>query len=44
VRLWRISDRRTAAVFSHDFPVICVTLSTDDKYIICGGRHENIVP
>jgi len=42
VRLWRISDRRVIAVFSHFLPVFCITFSADGKYILCGGRDKNV--
>jgi len=49
VRLWRISDRRTVAVFSHShavydtiFSMYRVTFSVDGKYLLCGGTDNNI--
>ena len=42
VRLWRISDRRIIAVFSHSEVVYCVTFSPDGKYILCGGQDNNV--
>jgi len=42
VRLWRISDRRTVAEFSHSHAVSCVTFSVDGKYVLCGGRDNNV--
>ena len=40
VLLWRISDRRTVAVFSHSHSVYCATFSVDGKYILCGGNSN----
>jgi len=37
VRLWRLSDRRNIAIFTHSWPAHCVTFSADDKYIFSGG-------
>lgn len=37
VRLWRLSDRRTIAIFQHSRGVYCVTFSADDKHILSGG-------
>jgi len=42
VRLWRISDRRTVAKFSHSHTPYSVTFSVDGKYILCGGTDTNI--
>ena len=42
VRLWRISDRRTVALFSQSHAVNCITFSMDGKYILCGGRDDDI--
>jgi len=33
VRLWRLSDRRTIAIFKSSEPVWCVTFSADDKHL-----------
>jgi len=42
VRIWRLSDRRTIAIFQHsDFPC-CVTFSVDDKHILAGGKDKKI--
>jgi len=42
VRLWRISDRRTVAEFSHSHTPYSITFSVDGKYILCGGTDTNI--
>jgi WD40 repeat protein len=44
VHLWRLSDRRTVAIFKHSeshFPT-CVTFSVDGKYILSGGKDKMI--
>ncbi|KAG2054586.1 WD40 repeat-like protein [Suillus hirtellus] len=40
VRLWRLSDQRTVAVFRHSLTsrVNCVTFSVDGKHILSGSR------
>ncbi|KAG2337096.1 hypothetical protein BDR05DRAFT_970635 [Suillus weaverae] len=42
VRLWRLSDRRTIAIFKHTNEVSCVTFSTDGKHILSGGEDKMI--
>ncbi|KAG2345951.1 WD40 repeat-like protein [Suillus weaverae] len=42
VRLWRLSDRRTIAIFQHSSPLKCVTFSADGKYILSGGEDNRI--
>jgi len=42
VRIWRVSDRRTIAIFKHTSYVYCVTFSMDGKYILSGGRDNMI--
>ncbi|KAG2354570.1 hypothetical protein BDR07DRAFT_1429020 [Suillus spraguei] len=37
IRLWRLSDRRTVAIFQHSSKAICVTFSLDGKHILSGG-------
>jgi WD40 repeat protein len=39
VRLWRLSDQRTIAIFKHTIEVFCVTFSWDGKHILSGGRE-----
>lgn len=39
LRLWRISDRRTIAIFKDTQKVYCGVFSTDCKRIIGGGLH-----
>ncbi|KAG0703318.1 hypothetical protein DFH29DRAFT_1078995 [Suillus ampliporus] len=47
VRLWRLSDRRTIAIFQHSASTQCVTFSMDGKHILSGGtliqRHISIL-
>ncbi|KAG2345923.1 hypothetical protein BDR05DRAFT_960217 [Suillus weaverae] len=42
VRLWRLSDRRTIAIFQHSSPVRSVTFSADGKHIFSGGDDNKI--
>jgi WD40 repeat protein len=42
VRLWRFSDRQTVAIFNHSGSVLCVTFSTNGKYIFSGGADRKI--
>jgi WD40 repeat protein len=42
VRLWRLSDRRTVAIFKHSFPPEWVTFSVDDKHILSGGDDRMV--
>jgi len=42
VRLWRLSDRRTIAIFKHSSPLRSVTFSSDGKHILSGGRDKKI--
>jgi WD40 repeat protein len=42
VRLWRLSDHRTIAIFKHTKGVNCVTFSTDGKHIFSGGSDTMI--
>ncbi|OAX39467.1 WD40 repeat-like protein [Rhizopogon vinicolor AM-OR11-026] len=42
VRLWRLSDRRTIAIFQHSDSPSCVTFSMDGKYVITGGQDKKI--
>jgi WD40 repeat protein len=42
VRLWRLSDRQTIAIFEHVGYVFRVTFSMDDKYIFSGGKDKRI--
>jgi WD40 repeat protein len=37
VRLWRLSDWRTIAIFQHSNPPGCITFSVDGKHIIAGS-------
>jgi WD40 repeat protein len=42
VRLWRVSDRRTIAIFAHSGEVNCVTFSANGKHILSGGVDRKI--
>ncbi|KAG2053269.1 WD40 repeat-like protein [Suillus hirtellus] len=42
VRLWRLSDQRTIAVFQHSSATKCVTFSVDGKHILSGGEDRQI--
>ena len=42
VRLWRLSDRRTIAIFQHSGFPCCVTFSMDGKHILAGGKDKRI--
>jgi len=42
VRLWRLSDRQTIAIYKHSGKVDCVTFSADDKHILSGGVDKKI--
>jgi WD40 repeat protein len=43
VRLWRLSDRRTIAIFMRSKTLLCVTFSMDGKYILSGGHDKKIL-
>ncbi|OJA07543.1 hypothetical protein AZE42_08519 [Rhizopogon vesiculosus] len=42
VRLWRLSDRRTIAIFQHSDSPSCVTFSVDGKRLIVGSQDRKI--
>ncbi|KAG2055120.1 WD40 repeat-like protein, partial [Suillus hirtellus] len=42
VRLWRLSDRRTIAIFKHSGEVNCVTFSANGKHVLSGGVDRKI--
>lgn len=42
VRVWRLSDRQTIAIFQHTSCVTCVTFSVDGKYILSGDVDNKI--
>jgi len=42
VRLWRLSDRRTIAIFKHSDLVKCVTFTVDGNHILSGGNDKKI--
>lgn len=43
VRLWRLSDRQTIAIFKHSDKVHCVTFSTDGRHILSGGADKKLL-
>jgi WD40 repeat protein len=43
VRLWRLSDRRTIAIFECSRSPSCVTFSTDGKYIFTGSHDTKVL-
>ncbi|KAG2337662.1 hypothetical protein BDR05DRAFT_1063130 [Suillus weaverae] len=43
IRLWRLSDRRTIAIFKHSCSALCVTFSMDSKHILSGGSYEKMI-
>ncbi|KAG2070974.1 WD40 repeat-like protein [Suillus decipiens] len=42
VRLWRLSDRQTIAIFKHSDQVHCVIFSADGRHIFSGGNDRKI--
>jgi WD40 repeat protein len=42
VRLWRLSDQQTIAIFRHSSPLLSVTFSVDGRYILSGGKDKKI--
>jgi WD40 repeat protein len=42
IRLWRLSDRQTIAIFHHSDSPRCVTFSMDGKYILAGGNNKKV--
>jgi hypothetical protein len=42
LRLWRLSDRRTIAIFQHSNMVYCAAFSTDGKHILSGGQDKQV--
>jgi len=42
VRLWRLSDQRTIAIFEHSSRLRSVTFSSDGKHILSGGNDKKI--
>ncbi|KAG2338654.1 WD40 repeat-like protein [Suillus weaverae] len=41
IRLWRLSDRRTIAIFK-PYDTTCITFSADGKHILSGGMDNKI--
>jgi WD40 repeat protein len=42
VRLWRLSDRQTIAIFQHLSTQTCITFSVDGEHILSGGYDKRI--
>jgi len=42
VRLWRLSDRQTIAIFRHSSTPNSVTFSSNGKHILSGGNGNKI--
>ncbi|KAG1793189.1 uncharacterized protein HD556DRAFT_525147 [Suillus plorans] len=42
IRLWRMSDRQTIAVFKNSFDGMCITFSVDGNHILSGGTDKMI--
>ncbi|KAG2032012.1 hypothetical protein BDR03DRAFT_1015566 [Suillus americanus] len=42
VRIWRLSDRQTIAIFKHSSWLQAVTFSADGKHILSGGNDKKI--
>ncbi|KAJ8588500.1 WD40 repeat-like protein [Rhizopogon salebrosus TDB-379] len=42
IRLWRLLDRQTIAIFQHSDSPRCVTFSMDGKYILAGGNDKKV--
>ncbi|KAG2340335.1 WD40 repeat-like protein [Suillus weaverae] len=42
VRLWRLSDQHTIAIFQHSSSLQCLTFSADGKHILSGGDDNKI--
>ncbi|KIK45230.1 hypothetical protein CY34DRAFT_801852 [Suillus luteus UH-Slu-Lm8-n1] len=42
IRLWRLSDKQTIAIFRHSHWMRCVTFSLDGEYILSGGGNKKI--
>ncbi|OJA17715.1 hypothetical protein AZE42_13047 [Rhizopogon vesiculosus] len=43
IRLWRLSDWQTIAIFQRSDSPYCVTFSMDGKYILAGGKDKKIL-
>jgi WD40 repeat protein len=43
VRLWRLSDQRTIAIFKDSDEVYCVNFSTNSKHILSAGANKMIM-
>ncbi|OJA15877.1 hypothetical protein AZE42_13017, partial [Rhizopogon vesiculosus] len=41
-RLWQLSDQRATAIFKASNEMYRATFSVDDRYILCGGKDNNI--
>jgi WD40 repeat protein len=42
VRLWRLSDQQTIAIFQHSSVLYSVTFSVDGRHILSGGQDKKI--
>jgi WD40 repeat protein len=42
VRVWRLSDQQTIAIFQHSYPLYSVTFLVDGRHILSGGRDNKI--
>jgi WD40 repeat protein len=42
VRLWRLSDRQTIAIFQHSSSPLSVTFSVDGRHILSGSQDNKI--
>jgi WD40 repeat protein len=42
IRLWRLSDQRTIAIFQHSSSPHFVTFSVDGRHILSGGQDKKI--
>jgi WD40 repeat protein len=42
VRLWKLLDQQTIAIFKHSDTVICVTFTLDSKHVLSGGEDSKL--
>ncbi|KIK44029.1 hypothetical protein CY34DRAFT_11345 [Suillus luteus UH-Slu-Lm8-n1] len=43
VRLWKLLDRQTVAMFKHSDKVFCVTFTLDSKHVLSGGNDGKVL-
>lgn len=43
VRLWKLLDRQTVAIFKHSDKVFCVTFTLDSKHVLSGGNDGKVL-